>query len=409
MAVVEVRAVAMRVLFRCACGRRCARRIRRVEIGFGGTYATLADGRSDPPRAPPTEPKLGVMRMVELGTLVPHPSRTNDYENLRAALVASAPVRRCHRVIEEPSTMDQREALLVEPQHSHARMKESRSRRISSPRHRDTVGNAGITDHQARFVVNQTTFEPVGGRYVVVVLSRVFTRYAPIVLLQAVHGGIRRSDICGRRGGLCTECEAHPSHRQPVGHRRAFQVHIEATGQARRGLAVDTPVAHAICLDPDRPCTEGRAGGDPSASGRPSGVHPDRVVDRPRLAVLDGRRASPQPAAMIVAFEEDDLETSAGVAMLPGRGGRRGGEHDAHNRTPPGRPPPDRERISGGYRAWLPNHRPPRSWSRAARVAIRPDRQVMKPRGVTRRARSLVGPARDSGHRARSVLTTVGG
>jgi hypothetical protein len=94
------------------------------------------------------------------------------------------------------------------------------------------------------------------------------------------------------------------------------------------GLAVDPPVAVAIGLKPGMPDTRRRLPGDPRAARRPGLIQLDRVTDHPGLAVLGPGGASAEVIAAAGRLEPGNLESSPGVAVLPG--GSHGQRAEGH-------------------------------------------------------------------------------
>jgi hypothetical protein len=110
-------------------------------------------------------------------------------------------------------------------------------------------------------------------------------------------------------------------HRERVREGGRLEVDVRAAGQCGCRLAVDTPLAGPLTLEPHVVGAERRPPFDANGAGRPGRVEGDRVADSPRLAFLDRRRVPLDPVAVWFGAQEDHLESVTSPEVAPGRGG----------------------------------------------------------------------------------------
>ena len=109
-------------------------------------------------------------------------------------------------------------------------------------------GDSGIVQCQPGLVVDEAAGEIKNRSGVVITMAFGLAEGAPVGLIQPFHGKTDGADVGGRSSRTGTGCQAHPAHRQRVGHGRGLQIHIEAAVKVGRWHAVDQPPACSIGL-----------------------------------------------------------------------------------------------------------------------------------------------------------------
>src|SRR4051794_24097673 len=279
----------------------CSRRLRRSNATRPRVLADRQDGRASTPAPRPRRQRKGPSTRAPGGC----PPHRGGAVSARAVFVARSRARvGCAR-----SLFAQRSG--------------------QSARSGGAGGDAGVVEEQPVRVVQELAGKPEPRSGVAVALSPPVVVEANVALFEPFDAEIRGADVNRGRLRVAADRESQTTNGKGVGQCRGFEIDVEAAVESRSRRAVDLPVARSITGQADLGPAGRRATCHESATRRPSCVETDRVLNHPRLAVLDGGRHAIDAGAAAVRVQEHDLKAGPRVAVLPrGEGGRNAEGHD---------------------------------------------------------------------------------